>query len=325
MKKVTKLIFVLLIFSLLLIILNTHSEEVVTSIENKKNIAIIGGMNSGYHWGTIKRGAEAAAREFNVNIEYSAPNDEGDVEGQIKLVNLALEKKVDALILAPSDYRAMADITKKAYNEGIPVVIIDSEVDTDKMHCYIGTDNLEAGEKAGNVLLSFIPKEGKIAIINFVKGSKNAEEREEGIKSVLAGSPKINIVANEYCYSDVNRAYSLTKEIISKYEDIDAIVALNALSSEGVAAAVSEMGLQGKVKVVAFDSTTSEIEFLEKGVIQAIVIQNPFSMGYLGVKSSVEIMNGKKVAKIISTGSKIIDKNNMDLPENQKLLFPFVK
>lgn len=282
-------------------------------------------MNSGYHWGTIKRGAEAAAREFNVNIEYSAPNDEGDVEGQIKLVNLALEKKVDALILAPSDYRAMADITKKAYNEGIPVVIIDSEVDTDKMHCYIGTDNLEAGEKAGNVLLSFIPKEGKIAIINFVKGSKNAEEREEGIKSVLAGSPKINIVANEYCYSDVNRAYSLTKEIISKYEDIDAIVALNALSSEGVAAAVSEMGLQGKVKVVAFDSTTSEIEFLEKGVIQAIVIQNPFSMGYLGVKSSVEIMNGKKVAKIISTGSKIIDKNNMDLPENQKLLFPFVK
>lgn len=325
MKRLIKFIVILLIL-LLVLVYKFHSQNtVIVNIENKKNIAIIGGMNSGYHWGTIKRGAEAAAREFNINIEYSAPNDEGDIEGQIKLVNLALEKKVDALILAPSDYEAMVDIIKKAYDKGIPVIIIDSQVNTDKIYCYVGTDNLEAGKKAGNVLVSSVPENAKVAIINFFKGSKNAEEREEGIRSIISKYPGIKIAANEYCYSDVSRAYNLTKEIIAKHGDINAFVALNALSSEGVAEAINELKLQKKIKIIAFDSTTSEIEFLEKGVIQATIIQNPFSIGYLGVKNAVNVISGRKVPRNIDTGSKLIDKNNMSLPENQKLLFPFVK
>ncbi len=301
------------------------SKDVNNEIQKKKNIAIIGGMNSGYHWGSIKRGAEAAAREFNVNIEYSAPNEEDDTEVQIKLVNQALEKKVDALILSPGDYKKMVGVTETAYEMKIPVIIIDSQINTDKINSYIGTDNLEAGKKAGNMVVELTGESSKIAIINSVIGSQKAKEREEGVISIIAKYPNMKLVAKEYCMSDSKRAYSLTKEIILKYSDINAIVALNSVSSEGAAQAIDEMDMEDQVKLIAFDSTTQEIEFLEKGIIKATVIQNPFSIGYLSVKNAVEAINGKKIPKNIDTGSKLIDKNNMDLPENQKLLFPFIK
>jgi len=104
--------------------------------------------------------------------------------------------------------------------------------------------------------------------------------------------------------------------------DIDAIAALNADSTVGVARAIEKRGLAGKIRIVGFDSTPDEIEFLERDVIDALIIQNPFSMGYLGVKYAVDTMNGKPVPKIVDTGSRVINKDNMYLPENQKLLFP---
>lgn len=315
-----------LILSLIAITIGSScSKNINNRIEEKKNIAIIGGMNSGYHWGSVKRGAETAAREFNVNIEYSAPNEEDDAEGQIKLVNQALEKKVDALILYPSDYKEMVSVTEKAYEMKIPVIIIDSQINTDKIYSYIGTDNLEAGKKIGNMVVELSGDNSKIAIINSAIGSQKAIEREEGVISIISKYPNIKVEAKEYCLSDSKRAYNFTKEIISKHSDINVIVALNSTSSEGAAQAIDEMDMEEKIKLIAFDSTTQEIEFLEKGIIKATVIQNPFSMGYLGVKNAVEATNGKKIPKNIDTGSKLIDKNNMGLPENQKLLFPFIK
>jgi ribose transport system substrate-binding protein len=106
---------------------------------------------------------------------------------------------------------------------------------------------------------------------------------------------------------------------------VDAIVAMNEVAAEGVAQAIDEMNLEGKVKIIAFDSTLQAIDYMEKGIIQAIIIQNPLSIGYLGVKNAVDAMNGKKIESRIYINSTAIDKGNMYLPENQKLLFPFTK
>jgi ribose transport system substrate-binding protein len=307
------------------------SRDIDLNSTAKKNIALIVKMNYGYHWGTVKLGADAAAREFNVNIDYAAPDDEEDVEGQIKLINDALDKKqdkkVNALILAASDYEALVGVTERAYNMGIPVIIIDSEVNTKNINSYIATDNIEAGKKAGNMLLSLVgkDKESRIAIMSFVKGSRNAEQREEGLMSIISQYPNLKVVAKEYCFSDTKLAYNLTRKIITENRQVDAIVALNEISSEGVAQAIDGMKLGGTVKVVAFDSTLQEIDFLEKGIIQATVIENPFSMGYLSVKYAVDAMQKKDVPKRYLIDSKVIDKNNMYSPENQKLLFPFIK
>ncbi len=294
-----------------------------------KNIALIVRMNNGYYWGSVKLGADAAASEFNVNVRYTAPEDEEDVAGQIKLVNTELDQKVDALILAASDYNELVGVTEKAYDMNVPVIIIDSEVKTEKINSYIATDNYSAGLKAGNELIKVLDikkgEECKIGIMNFVKGTRNAEQREEGLLKSISQFSNINVVAKEYCSSDKKLAFELTHKMISEQRDISAIVALNAISSEGVAEAITQMDLAGKVKIIAFDSTPNEIDYLEDGTIQALITQNPFSMGYLSVKYAVDAINGVSIKPYYDTGSEIINKDNMYLPQNQRLLFPFIK
>ena len=321
MKKIS-FFLVLILLSLCFV---SCTEKNSLNFEEKPKIALVLKMNTGYHWGTIKQGADTAAREFNVNLYFYAPLQEEDVQGQIDLVNQALDENVDALILAASDYKQLVEVTEKAYNKKIPVILIESLVDTDKIHSYIATDNIEAGRKAGNTLVEIAGTECNVAIMNFIKGTSSADDREKGLLEVIGLYPSINVVAKEYCFSNLNRAINLTREIIANNENLDAIIALNSVSSEGVAQAVEELGLGGKIKIIAFDSTINEIEYLEEGIIHATIIQNPFAMGYLGVKYAVEMLNGNKIESYYTTETKVITKENMYLQENQKLLFPFIK
>jgi ribose transport system substrate-binding protein len=328
MKKTASLLRLFLVFILFIALFLTGCQRSINIEGATKNIALIVRMNNGYYWGSVKLGADAAASEFGVTVRYTAPEDEEDVEGQIRLVNSELDQKVDALILAASDYNALVEVTERACSMHIPVIIIDSEVNTDKINSYIATDNYNAGIKAGNQLIKILgesDKEKKVGIMNFVKGTRNAEQREEGLLKAISDHSGVRVVAKEYCSSDKRLAFELTQKMIRENSDISAIVALNAISSEGVAEAVSQMDLAGKVKIVAFDSTPNEIDYMEKGVIQVLITQNPFNMGYLSVKYAVDAINGVSINKYYDTGSEIINKENMYLPENQRLLFPFVK
>jgi ribose transport system substrate-binding protein len=326
MKRAVEILVFYIVFALTITSLTGCKKSIDLNNTEKKNIAIILKSNYGYYWGNLKMGAETASREFNVNIQFYAPDDEEDIEGQIKMVNKAVfEDKVDALVLAACDYNELVDVTKRVYSTGIPVILVDSELNTSEIHSYIGTDNYNAGKKAGNVIVDIAGKDCNIAIVNNTKTSRNAIQREEGLYSIISKYPNIEIVAKEYCLSDTKRAYSLTKDILSKNKNLDLIVALSETASEGSAQAVDEAGLQGKVKVVAFENTLYEIDMLEKGVIQSTIIQNPFSMGYLGVKNAVDVMGGERVEDRIFIDSKVIDRDNMYLPENQRLLFPMLK
>lgn len=292
--------------------------------ENKK-IALIVKTIYGYYWGTVKLGADTAAREFNVNVDFNGPGNEQDVDGQIKLVEQALSENVDALILAASDYEGLVKVTEKAHDKRIPVIIIDSEVESGEIESYIATDNIDAGNKAGKAVVELAGKSCKVAIINFVKGSRNAEQREEGLLDTLSAYPGIQVVAKEYCSSDRELAFQLANEILAENRDTGVFVTFNDVASEGVADAVDQLNLAGQVKIVAFDNTPKEIDYLEKGVIQALIIQNPFSMGYLSVKYAVEALNGNTIPEYYNTGSYLITSENMYMPEYQKILFPIVK
>lgn len=314
----------MLVFALLIFNGCTRNVD-LNRVEKKKTITLIAKMKSGDYWNTVKMGADAAAREFGVNVEFAAPQDEQDIEEQKRLMNLAIEQKVGAIVLAAGDFTALVEVTEKAYDQHLPVIMIDSEVNTQKYHSYISTDNVEAGKKAGEKLVEIAGGNCRVAIMNFVQGSRNAQEREAGVLQVLSRYPQIQVVAKEYCLSDTRLAVNLTRKIIEEKSPVDVIVALNSFAAVGVSQVVDEMNLENRVKVVAFDSIAEEIDFLDKDVIQATIVQNPFNIGYLGIKHAVEAMQGKKIPKRVDTGIKIIDKNNMYLPENQKLLFPFIK
>jgi ribose transport system substrate-binding protein len=165
----------------------------------------------------------------------------------------------------------------------------------------------------------------QIAIINFVKGSSTSSDREEGVRQELALHPGIKIMDTYFCDGVEENAYEYTKELLNSKKWVDGIVALNETATQGAARAVKELGMSGKVKLVGFDSSIQEINLLEEGVIQSLIVQKPFNMGYLGVKTSAQLLKKIKINPKIDTGSEIITKDNMYTYENQKLLFPFVE
>ena len=315
------LFFILLISPFLFGIVNLNSKVE----EEPKKISLILKTQSGDYWKNVRMGAEVAAKEFNVKIDFTSSKDETDIDVQATFVNAAIERKTDALILAPNDHNRLANVTEKVVSKKIPVLVIDSKLDTNKISSYITTDNVKAGKMVGEKLVSLSGVNSKVAIINFVQGSSNNKEREEGLMQLISKYPQIRVVYMDYVSPDSESALVLTKKLVLGGEKIDTIIALNYISSIGVAQAIDEMGLAGKVNVITFDNTPEEIEFLEKGVIQATVTESPFGMGYLAVKYAVLNLQGKQIPKYVDTGLVVIDSKNMYTPENQKILFPFTQ
>lgn len=275
-------------------------------------------------WAVVEMGTEAAAREFGVNVEYTGPFNEEDIEGQIRMVEAAIEDKVDAIVLAAIDYELLVPAAEKARSQGIPVVIIDSNINSDKMNGFIGTDNIDAGRVLGDAMADAFGTELDIAIVSFVKGAASSNEREQGVKEAVSKYTGINVIDTLYCNSDETLAAELTKNMVKNHPEVDVFVCLNAYATVGTARGIIDIGKTGQYKIVGFDSTPEEITYLENGIVSLMVVQNPFSMGYQGVKYALDAVKGIKMPENVNTGAVVINKENMYNPENQKLLFPFV-
>lgn len=308
---------------LLLLFTTSCARTDISNTHKAKIMIIVKAMDNDF-WKTVILGCESARKEFDVDMEVSYPKNEKDVKGQIKLVNLAISKKADAIVLAACDYERLVPVTEKAIKAGIPVIVIDSAVNSPKVSSFIATDNEQTGGVVGNELVELAGPKCNVVIMNFVKGAATGDQREEGLMEVINKHPGIKVLDKEYSFSDVGIARAQTKVVMKEYLNVDVIIALNAPTTNGVCKAIKEMKLGGKVKVIGFDSTHEEIDAIEEDVMQAAIVQNPYSMGYLGIKNALEVLEKKDVQKYVDTGSKVIDKSNMYTPENQKLLFPFV-
>ncbi|GIP20020.1 substrate-binding domain-containing protein [Paenibacillus sp. J22TS3] len=297
-----------------------HTEE-----DPVTRVSMIVKMDHGDYWNTVKMGAEVAAKEYNVKLDFLAPKNENDYKGQIALMEQATLQGTDAIILSASDYMALAQVTDQASYHGIPVLSMDAEVASTKVKTYVGANNYEAGQKAAERLVELTGTEGQIGIVNFVKGARNADQREEGFTDYIARFPGLKIVDTLYCGSDEELANILTRTMLAEYPEIRGIVALNAEASIGVGKAIDYLHKGGKVKLITFDNPPEMLEKLQEGTVQAMVVQNPYSNGYLAVASAVQLAEGGSIPERYDTGTKLIDLDNMLWPDNQKLLFPFVK
>jgi ribose transport system substrate-binding protein len=324
MKISGRILAILLIAGLLLSMTGCSGNRLATQ-EKRTHIKVIVKKKDAAYWTVVKMGADAAAKEFDVDVDFDGPADEKDIDGQIRMVEEAITARADAIVLGASDYNKLVDVAEKAVDAGIPVVVIDSDIHSDRTVCFIGTDNVDAGRMLGRTLIEKVGEECSIAVMSFVKGAASSDQRDEGLYETIRQYGSVRVLSSEYCYSDEAVAEKLTGELVYKYPGLDAIICTNAYGTTGTARAIDKLGKAEKIKVIGFDSTPEEIRFMEKDVVQSLVVQNPFSMGYLGVKRALDALHGKTVEKRINTGSKAIDKNNMYDPENEKLLFPFTK
>lgn len=303
-----------------------YQDRILVQDRNEKKISLILKNQNDDYWKNVQLGAEAAARDFNVKLDITAPEDESDTVGQANLINEAVGRKVDALLLAPCSFNDLVKPVENAVDKGIPVLTLDSRVNTDKVSCSIATENLSAGKSAGDKLVKLVGENSVIAIVSFAKKTgSNDLERYRGLMYITGIFPGIQVINGVEDIKDSNGAELVTKELLLNNNKISAVATLNYEASIGAARAIEKLGLRGKVKVVAFDGDPEEIEYMESGIIQSIVIQSPFIMGYLGVKNAVLKLQGKNIPKYIESGFNVVDKENMYLPENQKILFPFIQ
>ena len=244
------------------------------------------------------------------------------MEGQIKCIKESIEKMPDAMLVAPCSYSEMSKALQDVVDSGIKLILIDSVIDRDIAQGVVATDNYLAGRELGEFTRGLLSENSQIGIVAHVKGASTAIERENGMREGLGDYEK-QVMDVVFCGSSYEKAYSLTVDMLNKYPEMGVIMGTNEYAAVGAARAVKDLGLAGRVKVVGFDNSIEEIQLLEEGVFQGIIIQKPFNIGYLGVEQAVNVLNGKKADKNVDSGCKMITKENMYEEENQRLLYPF--
>jgi ribose transport system substrate-binding protein len=271
-------------------------------------------------WGNVRDGTISAARDFNLDVSIRGPAEERDIEGQLRIVREAMEEKPAAIVLAAADYNLLVPLAQEIRRRGIPLVCIDSFVNSDDVDVRIGTDSYEGGQKCGAALLRYVRPGDTVAVMSYVKGSSTAIDRESGARDYLGGTVKL--LETLYSDSDAQKAYTQASRLIAQTADLRGIVALNDPTAQGAARALSESGKADSIALIGFDNSFLVLKYVERGVIRDTVVQKPFNMGYLGIKAARELINGRKPQRFINTGSIDISRRNMFQPENQKLLFP---
>ena len=263
-------------------------------------------------WATLRAGADSAAAERGgVEIIWKGTNDETDIAGQVALVESFILQQVDALVIAAADSRGLVPVLRRALEAGIVVVTVDSNTDPQVSSTFVATDNLAAAARAADIIAEATGGVGKVALIPYIPGASTSNDRERGFKDGIAKYPGLEIVATQYSNSDYGRAMAVAEDILTAHADLDAIFAANEPTVLGVAQAVKARGLTERITLVGFDTSSRELEGVRDGYILALIAQNPFLMGYEGVRQAVRVIEGGTVPDRIDSGIRIVTKDNV--------------
>jgi len=271
-------------------------------------------------WVTVKAGADSAGKEFGAEIIWKGPSLETDISGQISILEDYINKNVAAIVLAACDAKGLIGTVQKAIDRKIPVVTIDSGIDADLALSHVATNNIAAAEKAADVLAGLIGQKGEVACIPFVPGAATSIMRENGFLAGIKKYPEIQVAAIHYSQSEVSVGMAVTEDILTAHPGIKGIFAANEAGTIGVVQGLKSRNKSGEVKVVGFDAAKNEILALKEGVVDALIVQDPFKMGYLGVKMAMHALRGEPVEKQVDTGVYVVTRENLDSPEIRKLL-----
>ena len=291
--------------------------------EKQRRIAVIPKGTSHVFWQAVHAGATAAGKEFHEEILWDGPPNETDYSRQLEIVDSMLNRHVDGMVVAAADRTSLNASLDRAARENIPVVIFDSGVDSSNYVAFVATNNYAAGQMGARKLAQLLDGKGTVGIIGNAPGSASTIDRESGFKDTMAKEfPNVKIAAEQYGMSDAAKGLAVTENILTAHPEVNGLFASAEPSSVGAAQALKSRGLAGKVKLVAFDSSEGLVADLSAGVIDALIAQDPFKIGYEGVKAVTEKLDGKSPAKNIDLSATVITKADLDKPEIKKLLHP---
>jgi ribose transport system substrate-binding protein len=284
-------------------------------------IAVIPKGTTHIFWQSVHEGAKKAGEEAGVKIFWNGPKLETDREEQIQIIEDFLIKKVSGVVLAPLDSKALVPSVEKMFDAEIPCVIIDSGIETDKIVSFAATDNYKGGVLAAQRMGEILEGKGKIIVVKYVPNSDSTTQRENGfIDTIKKDFPGIEIVDEQYGMATVETALQATEDMLTKNTELDGLYACNASTSVGAMQALQTQDRTDKVKMVGFDAEDALVNGLNSGVIDSLVVQNPYKMGYEGVKAVLARLDGKEVSKRIDTGVELVTIERLEEPVIKELL-----
>ena len=293
-------------------------------------IAVIPKGTTHSFWKAIHAGAEKASQELGVEVIWKGPAREDDRDAQVAEVENFVSRGVSGIVLAPTDDKALRLPVTDAMRAGIPVVIIDSGLDSKDYVSFVATDNYKGGRLAGERMVEKLQGKGRVILLRYMEGSASTMERERGFLDVMTEIPGIEVVSsNQYAGATAETAYQASENLLARFKSeeglgVDGIYCPNESSSFGMLRALQDSGLAGKVVLIGFDASEQMVRALENGEFDALVLQDPVNMAYLGVKTMVSHLRGDTVPARIDTGVTLVTRDNMNDPRNAELLRPDV-
>jgi ribose transport system substrate-binding protein len=288
-------------------------------------IAVVPKGQTQDYWKAVHAGALAAGLEFGVEIRWNGPSSEKDVSRQIGILDEFISQRIQGIVLAPGHGDSLIPMVERASQEHIPVSIIDSGIHTEKYISYVSTDNYGGGALAAR-RMGLVVKSGKIAMISNIPGSVSTEERERGFRETLAReAPAIQLAESQYGMAAEPQSQSAVHDILLAHPDLAGIFCSNEAATVGAMRAAKGLGLSRRPKIIGFDASAVSVEGLRSGTLDALVVQDPFRMGYLGVKAVVDFLRSRTPEKRLDTGAVLITSANLDDPKIKDLVYPPVE
>ena len=335
MKRITWIAIVLACFLLTPALFATGTQDAATGGpdgEKPYDIAVIIKATDSDFWQYLLVGAENYGKEHAdlVKVTTYGPPSEADIDKQVAILEDVVATNPDGIVIASTSSDATVPALEKAYDKGIAIITVDNKVNTDKVHSFLATDNklggaLAAEHMVDNMKAQGMALEGTVAIVSAMAGVQVLIDRDSGFMEAMAKlAPGITVLEPRYVDNDIIKALGTTEDLITKYGDeLVGIFADNNHTANGVARAIGEQGLKDKIVVTAYDSDPEEVNALRDGIIRALIVQDPYGMGYKGVDSAVMAIQGSQLPEFLDTGATAVTKENMDEPAMQGLLDPF--
>jgi ribose transport system substrate-binding protein len=293
-------------------------------------IPVIVKDTTSFYWQIVLAGARQAGRDLHVNVPELGAQSESDINGQISILENAVASKPAAVVIAPTQFAALGKPIDEAA-KSVPIIGIDSAADSKAFTSFLTTDNVKGGEAGANALIACLKEKNAgqaaadVALITSLPGVGSLDQRAKGFKQVLAENPSLKLVADKVADGQATTALNIMTDLLTANPDLKGTFASNLIMAQGAGQAVAENHLQNKFCLIGFDNDDKLVKFLADGVIYALIVQDPYRMGYDGVKTALAASKGEKVATFVDTGVNTITKANMNTERSQALLNPKVK
>ncbi len=290
-------------------------------------IDVIVKATTSQYWGTVFDGARQAAKDLGLTIATLGAPSELDAAQEVQILENATSAKPTGIVIAATNAQALAQPIAAATKAGIPVIVIDSDANTKDYVTFLATNNETGGQKAADELARCVKARtggdtGKVAYLTALAGAQSLNDRDKGFVEDLKKYPGLQIVEHRVGNNQASRALSDSEDLLTRHPDLVGIFADNELEGDGAGTAVSEKALGSKVCLVAFDTSDQEIKFVRSGIIDALIVQNPYMMGYAGVWYALAAAHGVVFPKYVDTGVSVVTKDNIDSKQMVGLLNP---